>query len=987
MATYNYKGTKITGTSTSAKIFKKSGIAHAKKNQTYFNTSTGHVYKCDTAGSASKAKWKYDRTDIAKKPTQAVQNLGVPQRVTVGTGTHYLRCEWKQLKVDTKRGDRPESLVRRWYIGIEGTDPKVIADTQAETVTSCQINLSSFKVGSKTYTRNSFYPFTSKHLAYVTFMVAPKNSKGTGPAAKVTRKFLKPRAPQISAFSFNTETGEASCTITTNAGLDYQERYDTAYTMTVTNTRTGAVTKKSNTLTATEFTIANDAVDYQQLSYDEHIQVNVKTWARGYAGKSAVTEKNYYVSYPAQASIEDVDISSRSSTGKCTVKLKTNSTTEHPVDRVILEYLANCSYATADEIPGDADWTASDIIDDAQCTALAIGVSELIPDRGRYTWVRLKTYHANETVLYRYSGYRRLEALETPAADASDDSIAIVSATAGADGESAVVQLGWNDGAISSTGTELTWADAEDAWKSTKAPDSHEFDWEDEDSNGDPVPVTYGGVTYPHSATITIKGLDDATTYYIRARRYNEGDTTTYSEYSNRASVLTSEIPASIVASCDRYVPTGESLPIFWTFSGNGIQTSWQVITADEKAIIAEGEGSLGTTQISAERLASLAVDNSISLKVRASTGSEFVTSDTLAVTIMDNPVLSLTVPAMLAAQPFAFTATVDKLSDLTVIVTSQGATGQTPTGLQRQTAGDTVYSGALVPEWTADGDTWTTTVTLPGGLDFWNLGHYTVSVIASDRATGLQSEEQIANFDIAWAAPAVDPTDAITITPIDEVDANDNHIQGVDIALTPPTGSASTDLFDIYRLTGDGAKLIGESFPLTYTARDVYAPFGDAMTHHYRIALRTADGDTDFADIEYTLDGGLMRFDWAGGSLELPYNLSIADTYKKDFELRKHVSGDSDGYWNQGIERTASLNSDVIRLDQQDDIDKARQLARYTGPVFVRTPDGSAYEADVQVTDLSTEGVLTAIAIDATEIGLTDEFILPTPYAIEEES
>jgi hypothetical protein len=541
--------------------------------------------------------------------------------------------------------------------------------------------------------------------------------------------------------------------------------------------------------------------------------------------------------------------------------------------------------------------------------------------------------------------------------------------------------------AISSTGTELTCADAEDAWKSTKAPDSHEFDWEDEDSNGDSVPVTYGGVTYPHSATITIKGLDDATTYYIMARRYNEGDTTTYSEYSNRASVLTSEIPASIVASCDRYVPTGESLPVFWTFSGNGIQTSWQVITADEKAIVAEGEGSLGTTQISAERLASLAVDNSISLKVRASTGSEFVTSDTLAVTIMDNPVLSLTVPAMLAAQPFAFTATVDKLSDLTVIVTSQGATGQTPTGLQRQTAGDTVYSGALVPEWTADGDTWTTTVTLPGGLDFWNLGHYTVSVIASDRATGLQSEEQIANFDITWAAPAVDPTDAITITPIDEVDANDNHIQGVDIALTPPTGSASTDLFDIYRLTGDGAKLIGESFPLTYTARDVYAPFGDAMTHHYRIALRTADGDADFADIEYTLDGGLMRFDWAGGSLELPYNLSIADTYKKDFELRKHVNGDSDGYWNQGVERTASLNSDVIRLDQQDDIDKARQLARYTGPVFVRTPDGSAYEADVQVTDLSTEGVLTAIAIDATEIGLTEEFILPTPYAIEEES
>ena len=48
MATY--KGTKITGTSTAAKIFKKSGIKKAKKKQTYLNTSVGHMYICTKEG-------------------------------------------------------------------------------------------------------------------------------------------------------------------------------------------------------------------------------------------------------------------------------------------------------------------------------------------------------------------------------------------------------------------------------------------------------------------------------------------------------------------------------------------------------------------------------------------------------------------------------------------------------------------------------------------------------------------------------------------------------------------------------------------------------------------------------------------------------------------------------------------------------------------------------------------------------------------------
>ena len=52
-----------------------------------------------------------------------------------------------------------------------------------------------------------------------------------------------------------------------------------------------------------------------------------------------------------------------------------------------------------------------------------------------------------------------------------------------------------------------------------------------------------------------------------------------------------------------------------------------------------------------------------------------------------------------------------------------------------------------------------------------------------------------------------------------------------------------------------------------------------------------------------------------------------------------------------------------------------------------MRLPNGSAYEADVQVSDLSAENSrIMTIALDATEVDLTEEFMLPNPYLLDEE-
>jgi hypothetical protein len=300
------------------------------------------------------------------------------------------------------------------------------------------------------------------------------------------------------------------------------------------------------------------------------------------------------------------------------------------------------------------------------------------------------------------------------------------------------------------------------------------------------------------------------------------------------------------------------------------------------------------------------------------------------------------------------------------------------------QTDGDTIYSDVITPEWTEGNSSFTTTVALPNGLDLWNSCNYELSVVAVDATTGLKSEEYVTELLVDYSYSAVAP--AATVTPIDETDADGIHHMAVDIALTAPTGSRQTDVYDIYRMDNGKANLVGQSYPLDYTVRDEYAPFGEGDMK-YRIALRTEDGDVQYKDFEYELPSEVMRFDWAGGVLEFPYGLTISDSYSKDVEFRSHLDGNIDGYWRQNVDRKSSLGTSVLKLIQPTEIELAGNLARYAGAVFVRLPNGAAYEADVQVSDMSvTNEAVTAIAIDATEIGLTDEFRLPIPYILEED-
>lgn len=921
--------------------------------------------------------------DPTKKPSKKVKNLKIERL----SGRSF-KASWDVPANMTKaeKTDRATSLEVDWIVDDPGKNPKQITKGVSTSTKQNTFNLNvGEKIGKNIYTRSNFHPVKDKnYLHKLTVKVRGINGEGKGEFSNISYEFAKPKAPTIASFSF-TEQGVVSTTITTDAGTGKAERYDTVWTFEKYDSRT----KKWTTIDSsdkwckrqtpprsydvrTSISLSYDVSDYRSLGNAYYI-FKVTAKARGFKGNSK-TDKSIYISYPAVAQIGNVKVAGKlDSSGRLNVPVKTNSSVWHYVDKIELQYLADVSYDSPSDIPGTETWDTAPGSDNATCSMLTMPVSNLIPQRGNHSYIRLKTTRLIEDVLVLYSSPKMITEVEPQAAAAADIQIKIISVLALAGGESAMVTLGWNaDGQDDFTGTELTWSDEEDTWKSTEEPKSYEFTW----SDGQYVD---GAVTYHDSAQIVVKGLEEGRKYWFKARRYADSDTVIYSDYSNTGDCLTNAVPESLVAIASGTVPTGSALPVSWTFSGNGLQTEWYIQT-EEGFGLASGTDSFGSTQISAEKLAEGAVDGAVSFRVYARAQGEYVSSNLITTAIQDAPVASVSVTSPLTVQPFSFDATVDKLCDIMVIVTSRGITGQTPRGTETQIDGDTVYSAVVSPEWTADGDNFTATVELPSGLAFWNTGLYQLEVTAIDRGTGLRTALEPIEFAIDWANPAVDPADAVTITPVDAT-VDGVHTKGVQISLTPPSGCGEDDLYDIYRIDGGAVRLIGEAFPLTKTVTDSYAPYGDGVDLSYRVALRTPDGDEEFADIDYTASGNYLRFDWNGDYIEFPYDITIQDSYKKSVEYREHMDGSIDGYWNRNVARTGKLSTNVIALEAQDDIEKARALARHSGAVFVRTPNGSAYEADVQISDMSQEhSKIMAIAIDATEVGLTQEFMLPIP-------
>ena len=167
----------------------------------------------------------------------------------------------------------------------------------------------------------------------------------------------------------------------------------------------------------------------------------------------------------------------------------------------------------------------------------------------------------------------------------------------------------------------------------------------------------------------------------------------------------------------------------------------------------------------------------------------------------------------------------------------------------------------------------------------------------------------------------------------------------------------SSDDKCDIYRLSSDKPALLVRDAQFGTKYVDPYPTlkaFGG-----YRIAYRTinddyitADNHLAFTDYNGSIDMFATIIDFDEDSIILPYDISINNSWSKDFTETKYLGGSIQGDWNPVVSRKGSVKSTTIVLEDPGTIKAMRRLADYAGICHVRTPDGSNFTANVEVTE-----------------------------------
>lgn len=336
-----------------------------------------------------------------------------------------------------------------------------------------------------------------------------------------------------------------------------------------------------------------------------------------------------------------------------------------------------------------------------------------------------------------YAPYSKQFTFTTPLSSAasSDVRCGLVSVDPNG-GTGAVVVIGW-DG--SHTGCEASWSTDPDAWESSTAPSTFEFDWQDslnksgfvktEDEAIDPSktyytrtgsgtdespyvyekvesPVeadlgSYYEVPWSHTSTCYIAGLEEGSTYYVKARSYyGDGDDRKWSEYTSPLTVIPYAAPDSVVLDAPTTATDaeGSSIELYWSVGSEMPQTEWNLYQSDvtPDKLILSGTGSLCRASLPWWRFSGL---ESISFYLEAACGGGFTRSNVVTVVMVKQPECYAAIAPVLTEQPASFEVYADR-ADVSVLATcrSQGITMTLPDGEDEQVEGDVVWTAASSP-------------------------------------------------------------------------------------------------------------------------------------------------------------------------------------------------------------------------------------------------------------------------------------------------
>lgn len=520
----------------------------------------------------------------------------------------------------------------------------------------------------------------------------------------------------------------------------------------------------------------------------------------------------------------------------------------------------------------------------------------------------------------------------------------------------------WSD----ADSAELSWADHEDAWESTDQPSTYT-------------------ISKMRASAWNISGLETGIKWYVRVRLISgTGDEVTYGAYSDTVVIDLASAPLAPVLTLSEAVITADGqLTASWIYSTtDGTAQSGAVI-----AEVTEVEGESVYTELpldiqTAQHVTLNAAElgwqtgetHALAVKVVSASGRESDTwSDARTVTIADPPTCTITSTSLETVtvettdeegQTVTDTVTALTVLPLTVAVEGAGASGVTRLIIERAAAyhvdrpdetefnghnGETIYQSNPV---TGDA-TFTVELTdLIGHLD--DGAAYRIVATVQDGYG--QSASASIEFEVVWAHQPSAPTATVVIDSTELI-----------AKLTPiaPAGAANTDVCDIYRLSVDKPVLIYEGATFGETYVDPYPTLGEFGGH--RFVTRTASGDyiqndaetgASFAWIDTneedgdTLTYGNSIINFAKGRIEFGYNLNLSSAWQKNFQQTQYLGGAVTGDWGQGIVRSGTVGTVSLRLNDQDTLQAARRLAEYPGICHIRTPEGSSYPADIQLTE-----------------------------------
>ena len=864
-----------------------------------------------------------------------------------------------------------------------------------------------------------------------------RTASGRGPDAVFNWNFEQPKAPEAEITGWDSSNNYAAAYSVKTEFDDKSaaEAYDTVYRTYRQDNIPGSGYGSRKALTGwTSTKLAEATGSIQSVSQllalpdGQWVEYTLEAYSRGMWGDGPKSTSKILASRPAKAVITGISVSNATD-GIVTVSVRIPSDAHRWTTKAKLQRVKDVDPdKTASEL-GNLSW--EDVsgmmqIDEKYknatfTTGFSDSVTSAKPQVNKRTWYRVVT----ENALYTgNSGYistpfeaRQLYREQT----ASDDSVFVESLTTNDDATAVRVLLGWPDD--DSSGTEVSWSDKPDAWESSEQPSTAQVEWEDATSQG----------THAHSAMFTIYGVEQGQKVYVKARRYvkgSDGNVSSYGPYATASTGGYPYIPAmpptDVRLSAPAYVPRGDDVSLTWTFQSEAQQTAWAVylvmrtvsnnVTTTVKTALASGEDAFGACTIPAGMFSS----DTATLLVSMTTGSTWADSDEVTVRFADPPVIEAALPSttksmqpvsnptgdpsangyyeksgssyvesedtevdtskvyyyvvddelpLIRRQPAVLYCSSDTGDDLLrVRVVSNGVTVDAPDGDMRQLAGDVVWDAYIAPTWVSDGGRYYTAVSLPEGLDLHDVGIYSFDVTGVNEITGLQSQTRTVKGRVRWEHQAHQPGQSSSVTVLESD-------RSALVTPTAPDNAEATDVFDLYRVTADGVSKIAEGLEFGSSALDRRAPFGRFDTM-YRVCTRTKDGDMAWRDVPYALNCSNLRIDWEDKSIELPYNLVREDSWNKDFEERAHLDGERSGYWNKGASRKATLSTDLVKSDSERQ-NSLRDLARSSCPVFVRLPNGCAYQANVDVNKLSENYGSAAIpvSLDVTQVALTDEY------------